>query len=116
MSRYEVREHHGDIQIYDTEEERIIVMPEAAEILNDLMSLEDKKSLQNLVSNCETKLNYDLLDKTLEILMLPIMDQKTKDLVNVVEGLSKGGKAEWACANLLRRAIYLKALAEADIE
>jgi hypothetical protein len=116
MSRYEVREEFGQRYIYDNEEKRNICVSEAAELLNEAMSVGDRVSLQNIVSNCNEKLNYELLDKTLNILMLPIMDEKTEDLVKVVEDLSKGESTHWACANLLRRAIYLKALAEAESE
>jgi 6-phosphogluconate dehydrogenase len=114
MSRYEVRDDHGQIQIYDTRGGKVVCLGEAAELLNELMSVEEKKVLQTFAKNCDQKMSYELLDKTLEILMMTIMEQKNSKLVEVVEEIAKGGEAHWACANLLRRAIYLKALADED--
>ena len=112
MERYEIQEEHGNIYISDTHKHSRMGICEAADLLNKLMSMEEKKDLQNLVNNCEDRLTHDLLDKTLQIIMLPIMDIDTEKLVKVVDDLAEGSDAEWACANLLRRAIYLKSLAE----
>ena len=114
MERYEIKEEQGDIYIYDTYKKSRMGIVEAADLLNQLMSLEEKNELKKVVDSCEEKLSYKLLDKTLEIIMIPIMNIETDKLVKVVEDLSEGSEAHWACANLLRRAIYLKTLADMD--
>lgn len=116
MERYTVKDVHGEILIFDNEEERIVCISEAATLLNDLISTEEKKHFKEFVKGCDNKLDYDLLDKTLEMLMTPIMDVDLEELVAVVNSLSEEGKANWACANLLRRAVYLKALSDVGEE
>ena len=110
MKRYEVVEENGLIFIEDTVNKQRITTPEAAEMLNEAMSAEDRRDMSAFVQGCEQKLHSDLVDKTLEILMTPIMESQNKDLVETVEKLARGTTADEACANLLRRAIYLKTL------
>ena len=116
MNRYEVVEDNGLIFIEDTVNKQRITMPEAAEMLNEALSVEERKDMSAFVQGCEQKLHSDLVDRTLEILMTPIMKSENKDLVKTVEKLARGTKADEACANLLRRAIYLKTLQQVQGE
>ena len=101
MERYEIKEEVGNIYIFDTHKKCRMGICEAADLLNQLMSMEEKKELGQVVDGCGERLTYDLLDRTLEIVMSPIMDIDTKKLVKAVDDLAEKSDIDSACANLL---------------
>lgn len=84
---------------------------EAALLLNNYENELNKNDFSNFIKNCDKLLHRELLEKTIEMLLSSIMDCDEKELIKVVDKLSKT-ETEKSCSILLRKSIYLKKLSE----
>lgn len=108
MARYTLSEDNESV--FDNEKSEKIDIKSFVSYVNSLVETEELTEIQDFFSNYEEKMRHELVEKTLENLILPIMNENIDDLIGTVDGLSGGNEADNACATLLRKAIYLKAL------